>query len=88
MTATDYTGEYRQLDEAEALIRRGLRDVTLPPGRVGLLDQDLAEIQQIRFWLGAGGTGIRSTLVTTIDALAERVAQHCRPPDALHLDSG
>lgn len=78
MSATDYTGEYRQLEQAEAQIRGALRDAALPPGRVGLLDQDLAEIQQIRFWLGAGGTGIRSTLVTTIDALAERVAQHCR----------
>ena len=77
MSATDYGGEYRQLEQAEALIRRALRDSTLPPGRIGLLDQDLAEIQQIRFWLGAGGTGIRSTLVTTIDALTERVAQHC-----------
>ena len=77
MSATDYAGEYRQLEQAEAQIRRALRDGRLPPGRVGLLDQDLAEIQQIRFWLGAGGTGIRSTLVSTIDALAERIAQHC-----------
>ena len=78
MSATDYAGEYRQLERAEALIRHALHDGTLPPSRVGLLDQDLAEIEQIRFWLGAGGTGIRSTLVSTIDALAERVAEHCR----------
>ncbi|MGI8554499.1 MAG: hypothetical protein ACR2PL_27475 [Dehalococcoidia bacterium] len=79
MGATDYEAEYRQLDEAEKLIRASLHDTRLPPGRVGLLDQDLAEIRQIRYWLGAGGTGIRSTLVTTIEALVGRVSTNCTP---------
>jgi hypothetical protein len=77
MGVTDYTGEYRQLDEAAARLRTALRDASLPPGRIGLIDQDLAEIEQIRFWLSAGGTGIRSTLVTAIDSLVERVVEHC-----------
>lgn len=78
MSITDYAGEFRQLREAEALIRQTLAHPALATGRIALLDQDLEEIRRVCFWLEAGGTGIRSTLVSTIDALCERVRQHCR----------
>lgn len=80
MAITDYSGEYRQLAEAERQLRAVLQNPDTSPVKIALLDQDLAEIQQVRFWLDAGGTGIRSTLVNTIEALVERVADNCTRP--------
>lgn len=80
MSGTDYSFEYRQLDNAEMQIRQAFARAELEPARIGVLDQELAEIWQIRFWLEAGGSGIRSALVPAIDALVERVAQDCAAP--------